>query len=191
MGAVRHPDRHRHGLEPATVQGLFAGNGALAGTVLKFKVPMLDQLVIKTAPIVASPKPYEAVLKLDLLSAVGTAILLTAIISVMLAAHEAARCHHHVRETLLELRRPILSIGLVLAFAFVANYSGMSSTLALLLAGTGAAFPFFSPLLGWLGVFLTGPTRRRTRCSARCSTPRRIRSAYRTRCWWPPTPRAA
>jgi glycolate permease len=44
----------------------------------------------------------------------------------------------------------------VLAFAFVMNYSGMSSTLALVLAGTGSAFPFFSPFLGWLGVFLTG-----------------------------------
>ena len=137
-------------------KALFAGNGALAGTVLKFKVPMLDQLVIKAAPIVASPKPYEAVLKLDLLSAVGTAILLTAIISVLLLRMKPRDALVTFGETLMELRRPILSIGLVLAFAFVANYSGMSSTLALLLAGTGAAFPFFSPLLGWLGVFLTG-----------------------------------
>lgn len=137
-------------------KALFAGNGALAGTVLKFKVPMLDQLVIKSAPIVASPKPYEAVLKLDLLSAVGTAILLTAIISVMLLRMKPRDAIVTFGETLMELRRPILSIGLVLAFAFVANYSGMSSTLALMLAGTGAAFPFFSPLLGWLGVFLTG-----------------------------------
>eukprot|EP01036_Dinobryon_divergens_P018706 gene18706-25501_t len=60
------------------------------------------------------------------------------------------------KDTLVELRRPVLSIGLVLAFAFVANYSGMSSTLALVLAGTGAAFPFFSPIIGWLGVALTG-----------------------------------
>jgi lactate permease len=45
---------------------------------------------------------------------------------------------------------------MVLAFAFIANYSGLSATLALLLAGTGVAFPFFSPFLGWLGVFLTG-----------------------------------
>jgi len=60
------------------------------------------------------------------------------------------------KETVVELRRPIFSIGMVLAFAFVANYSGLSSTLALLLAGTGALFPFFSPFLGWLGVFLTG-----------------------------------
>ena len=36
------------------------------------------------------------------------------------------------------------------------NYSGMSTTLALVLAGTGVMFPFFSPFLGWLGVFLTG-----------------------------------
>ncbi|MBV8272327.1 MAG: lactate permease LctP family transporter [Cupriavidus sp.] len=137
-------------------KALFAGNGALAGTVLKFKVPMLDQLVIKAAPIVASPKPYEAVLKIDLLSAVGTAILLTAIISAVLLRMKPRDAIATFVETLLELRRPIASIGLVLAFAFVANYSGMSSTLALLLAGTGAAFPFFSPFLGWLGVFLTG-----------------------------------
>ena len=51
---------------------------------------------------------------------------------------------------------PIYSIGMVLAFAFIANYSGLSATLALALAHTGDAFPFFSPFLGWLGVFLTG-----------------------------------
>ena len=44
----------------------------------------------------------------------------------------------------------------MLAFAFIANNSGLSSTLALLLAQAGDGFPFFSPLLGWLGVFLTG-----------------------------------
>ena len=55
-----------------------------------------------------------------------------------------------------ELRLPIYSIGMVLAFAFVANYSGLSATLALALAHTGKAFSFFSPFLGWVGVFLTG-----------------------------------
>jgi len=58
--------------------------------------------------------------------------------------------------TFKELARPIYSIGMVLGFAFIANYSGLSATLALLLAGTGVAFTFFSPFLGWLGVFLTG-----------------------------------
>jgi lactate permease len=113
-------------------------------------------MVIKTTPIVTAPKAYEAIYKLDVLSAVGTPILLTGIISMILLGMKPADGLRAFKDTAVELRRPVLSIGLVLAFAFVANYSGMSSTLALVLAGTGAAFPFFSPLLGWLGVFLTG-----------------------------------
>ncbi|MEX3918951.1 lactate permease LctP family transporter [Paraburkholderia sp. BR10872] len=137
-------------------KALFAAKGPLAGTILSLHVPGLDQLVVRMAPIVASPKPYEAVFKLDWLSAVGTAIMITAILSAILLRMRPRAAVAAFFETLGELRRPVLSIGLVLAFAFVANYSGMSSTLALALAGTGAAFPFFSPFLGWLGVFLTG-----------------------------------
>ncbi|KUZ90339.1 L-lactate permease [Burkholderia ubonensis] len=140
----------------APFKALFAPHGALAATVLKFRVPALDQLVVKTAPIVATPKALDAVLKIDLVSAVGSAILVTALISIVLLRMKPRDALVTFGETLKELARPMLSIGFVLAFAFVANYSGMSSTLALLLAGTGAAFPFFSPFLGWLGVFLTG-----------------------------------
>ena len=125
-------------------------------STFKFAWPGLDKLVLKAAPIVAAPKPYEAVYKLNLLGAVGTAILLSAIVSIIILKMKPADALKTFRETLYELRFPILSIGLVLAFAFVANYSGLSSTLALVLAGTGVAFPFFSPFLGWLGVFLTG-----------------------------------
>ena len=137
-------------------KALFAKGGALEHWVLKFHVPHLDNLVIKTAPIVAADKPYEALYKLDLLSAVGTAIFVAALLSMLLLRFRPAQAAAAFGETLLELKRPILSIGMVLAFAFVANYSGMSSTLALCLANTGKAFPFFSPFLGWLGVFLTG-----------------------------------
>ncbi|WP_321818559.1 MULTISPECIES: lactate permease LctP family transporter [unclassified Paraburkholderia] len=137
-------------------KALFAAKGPLAGTVLSFHVPGLDQLVVRTAPIVATAKPYEAVFKIDWLAAVGTAIMLTAIVSALILKMKPRAAISAFFETLGDLRRPVLSIGLVLAFAFVANYSGMSSTLALALAGTGAAFPFFSPFLGWLGVFLTG-----------------------------------
>ena len=82
--------------------------------------------------------------------------MLAAIVSIILLKMKPSEALKTFGETLHELRFPVLSIGLVLAFAFVANYSGLSSTLALVLAGTGAAFPFFSPFLGWLGVFLTG-----------------------------------
>ena len=49
-----------------------------------------------------------------------------------------------------------LTIASVVALAYLMNYSGATTTLGLVIAGTGSLFPFFSPLLGWLGVFLTG-----------------------------------
>ncbi|WP_207882683.1 lactate permease LctP family transporter [Pseudomonas sp. 30_B] len=137
-------------------KALFAPGGALYSLVFNFAIPHLDQLVVKTAPIVANPTPIAAVFKLDPVSATGTAIFLSAVISMFILRISAKTGLTTFKETLIELKWPILSIGMVLAFAFVTNYSGMSTTLALVLAGTGAAFPFFSPFLGWLGVFLTG-----------------------------------
>ena len=134
----------------------FASGGAMYNWVFNFAIPHLDQLVIKTAPIVATPTAIPAVFKLDPISATGTAIFLSALISMIVLKINVKTGLTTLKETFYELRWPILSIGMVLAFAFVTNYSGMSSTMALVLAGTGAAFPFFSPFLGWLGVFLTG-----------------------------------
>ncbi|WEJ71524.1 lactate permease LctP family transporter [Pseudomonas sp. PSE14] len=135
---------------------MFAPGGTLYSLVFNFAIPHLDQLVVKTAPIVANPTPIAAVFKLDPVSATGTAIFLSAVVSMFILRIGAKTGLTTFKETLIELKWPILSIGMVLAFAFVTNYSGMSTTLALVLAGTGAAFPFFSPFLGWLGVFLTG-----------------------------------
>ncbi|MGE8354787.1 MAG: lactate permease LctP family transporter [Microvirgula sp.] len=137
-------------------KALFDKDGVLAGLTIKFEMPYLHNLVIKAAPIVAEAKPMDAVFKFDVISATGTAILLTAIISMFVLKMKPADGLKTFGETLNELKRPVFSIGMVLAFAFIANYSGLSSTLALVLAGTGAAFPFFSPFLGWMGVFLTG-----------------------------------
>jgi lactate permease len=55
-----------------------------------------------------------------------------------------------------QLLLPLLTISSVLALAFLMNYSGETATLGLAFSATGAMFPFFSALLGWLGVFLTG-----------------------------------
>nr|WP_225779325.1 lactate permease LctP family transporter [Pseudomonas sp. Marseille-Q3773] len=134
----------------------FAAGGSMYNFVFNFAIPHLDQLVIKAAPIVAAPTAMPAVFKLDPISATGTAIFLSALISMAVLKISFKTGLTTFKETFWELRWPILSIGMVLAFAFVTNYSGMSSTMALVLAGTGAAFPFFSPFLGWLGVFLTG-----------------------------------
>ncbi|MES5952539.1 L-lactate permease [Bacillus fungorum] len=137
-------------------KALFASGGALESLVFKFEVPGLHNLVMKAEPIVNKPTPYEAILKFDVLSATGTAILIACIISIFILKMSAKDAVVTFKETLNELKMPILSIGFVLGFAFIANYSGLSSTLALALAGTGGLFPFFSPFLGWIGVFLTG-----------------------------------
>ncbi|WP_333570700.1 L-lactate permease, partial [Thermodesulfobacterium commune] len=50
----------------------------------------------------------------------------------------------------------ILTIGIILGFAYLMNYSGMAITLGLAFASTGFLFPLFSAFLGWLGVFMTG-----------------------------------
>ena len=137
-------------------KAMFGKDGLLESWVIKVSVPFLDKLVTKMPPIVAEAKPYEAVYKFDWFSATGTSILLAAIITLLVLRMKPMEALRTFGETLSELKRPIYSIGMVLAFAFVANYSGLSATLALLLAGTGAMFTFFSPFLGWLGVFLTG-----------------------------------
>ncbi|PZU15747.1 MAG: L-lactate permease, partial [Shinella sp.] len=137
-------------------KALFAPGGPLESWVLKLPVPGLDQLVQKMPPIVNAPTAYEAVYKFDAISATGTAIMLAAVIAILYLRMPVRAAVRTFGETVNELKMPIYSIGMVLAFAFIANYSGLSATLALALAHTGKAFTFFSPFLGWLGVFLTG-----------------------------------
>jgi L-lactate transport len=137
-------------------KALFARGGNLAWTVINKPVPMLDKLVIKMPPIVNGPTPYASVYTFDWLSATGTAILLSAVVSILVLRMKPMDAIKTFGSTLNSLKMPIFSIGMVLAFANIANYSGLSATLALLLAATGLAFPFFAPFLGWIGVFLTG-----------------------------------
>ena len=140
----------------APFKKLFAKGGALESWVLSFDVSFLNNIIVKTAPIVATDAKISAVYKFDWFSATGTAIILAAIVSTFVLKMRPARAIGVFGMTLKELALPIYSIGIVLAFAFIANYSGLSSTLALALSHTGKSFTFFSPFLGWLGVFVTG-----------------------------------
>lgn len=131
-------------------------DGALVDMVMSINVPYLHNAVQKLPPVVTKITDYAAIYKFDWFSATGTAIVLAAIISIVMLKMRPKEALSTFGETVKELRTPIYSIGMVLAFAFIANYSGLSATLALALAHTGKAFTFFSPFLGWLGVFLTG-----------------------------------
>jgi len=118
--------------------------------------PGLDGLVYKAAPVVAKPELYAASYKWDFFLAAGTAMLFTAIITMIILGISPSRGVKTFGATFKQLGSPIVMIGSVLGIAYIANYSGMSYTLGLLFASTGVAFPFISPFLGWLGVFLTG-----------------------------------
>lgn len=131
-------------------------DGPLVDMVMSINVPYLHNAVQKMPPVVTKITDYAAIYKFDWFSATGTAIMLAAIISIVMLKMRPKQALSTFGETINELRTPIYSIGMVLAFAFIANYSGLSATLALALAHTGKAFTFFSPFLGWLGVFLTG-----------------------------------
>ncbi len=133
--------------------GLDPVKNALNGMgILKFDIPVLYNGIMKEDGSALVIKPFE----FNYLSAPGTALLFTAIISIPLIGMSYRQGVEIYLTTLKQLRFPIITIASVVAFAFIANYSGMSITMAVALASTGVLFPFFSPILGWLGVFLTG-----------------------------------
>ncbi|TQR53625.1 L-lactate permease [Campylobacter troglodytis] len=86
----------------------------------------------------------------------GTAILVAAILTIFFLRIKSNVVEEALGDTLKEMAIPCITIGLVVAFAFIAKNSGMSGTLGTAFAATGSAFAFFSPVIGWIGVFLTG-----------------------------------
>lgn len=119
---------------------------------VKFLIPGLQNAILNSDGTPLIIKPFD----LNYLSNSGTAMLFAVIISLPLIGmsfKEGAKVYF---ATLYQLRFTIITITSIVGFAFVANNSGMSITMAIALASTGFLFPFFSPILGWLGVFMTG-----------------------------------
>ncbi|HUQ89438.1 MAG TPA: L-lactate permease, partial [Vicinamibacterales bacterium] len=116
-------------------------------------------LVQREEPVVAKTTPYALNYRFDFLAAAGTLVLVAtvlAFIPMAAAGLSASIFGVAFRKTVAQLRLPIVTIAFILSIATVMNYSGMTSSMALALAGTGGLFPFFSAFLGMLGVFLTG-----------------------------------
>ncbi|WP_251548941.1 lactate permease LctP family transporter [Neobacillus muris] len=137
-------------------KNLFIPGGSLEKLVFLIPIRGLDNLVIKHAPVAPEDTAFSAVFKLDPFSSTTTAIIITIIVASILFRCSGQLLLDTTKETAKELFAPVLTICSVLAFAYICNYSGMSSTLGLAFTSTGTIFPLFSPVLGWLGVFLTG-----------------------------------
>lgn len=123
----------------------------------KIAVPGLHQVVQRVPPVApANAKTEAAEFKLNLGSATGTGILLAAIVSGFLMGYRPGQMLRQYGKTLWHVRFSLLTIAAMLALGNVTKYSGTDATLGLALAHTGALYPFFGTLLGWLGVALTG-----------------------------------
>jgi lactate permease len=127
-----------------------------ATTLNGLNVPGLHNQITRVPPVTSSPSPYGAVFTFNWLSASGTSCLLATLFSALLLGVGPGRVAKAYTATFAQLKFALVTIASMLGLAYLMNYSGMTSTLGLMLASTGGAFPFFSAVVGWMGVFLTG-----------------------------------
>lgn len=119
-------------------------------------IPPLHLAVQKMPPVVVKSEPEKAAFTFNYLSATGTALLLAGIAAGLLLGKGPASLAAIYFRCLWRVRISLLTIALMLALGYTTRFSGTDTTMGLLLAQTGWWFPFFSPLIGWLGVALTG-----------------------------------
>lgn len=139
------------------LKALFAADGVLGTTVLHLPIGLLDQRVQELPPLVASARALPAVWTVGWLNASGTAILIAALLTVLLSPKLSVRsASEELAQSGREMWKPLATVALVMAVAYITNYSGASSTIGLALAQAGGLFPVVAPVIGWLGVFITG-----------------------------------
>jgi len=123
---------------------------------VKFPWPGLHNQVLRMPPVVATPSKYGAIYTFSWLSASGTSAMLASLLSAVCLRMSPQALWGVITSVAWKLIKPTVTVSAMLAMAYLMNYSGATGTLGLAFAATGKVFPFFSPLMGWLGVFLTG-----------------------------------
>ena len=114
-----------------------------------FTVPGLDILN-------PAGDPVETLFKFNWLPAAGTLMIFAGLITALILKVSPVKAAKTYVETYIELKSAIITVMAVLALAYVMNLSGQTASLGAWLAGTGAAFALLSPILGWIGVAVTG-----------------------------------
>ena len=125
-------------------------------TVKTYEMPLLHKMVIKAPPVVAKASAEPATWTLNWLSLTGTSLLLAGICSGLLVGFGPLELLKIFGRTVNRVKISLLTIAAMLALGFTSKSAGLDATMGLAFASTGALFPFFSAMLGWLGVALTG-----------------------------------
>jgi lactate permease len=121
-----------------------------------FEMPFLHKAIMRVPPVVVQPEAEAAIFSFNALSATGTALLFAGLLAGLVLGLKPGRIAKVYGQTFWKVRVSLLTIALMLALGFTTKFSGTDTTMGLVMAGTGWWFPFFSPLIGWLGVALTG-----------------------------------
>ncbi|MEI8020485.1 MAG: lactate permease LctP family transporter [Schlesneria sp.] len=137
---------------------------ALAGiTKFSFAVPGLHNRIYRTAPVAPvadgsnrAAEAEKAVFEIPWLGTTGTGIFLAAILTGFWLRIPVNEFVSQFGVTVWEMRWALFTIVTMLALAFTTKYGGSDATMGLAFTRTGPLYPFFAPLLGWLGVALTG-----------------------------------
>ncbi|MFM7148330.1 MAG: L-lactate permease, partial [Gemmataceae bacterium] len=122
-------------------------------------IPFLHDQVSRDPSLLAEGKSHDnerALFNFAWLTAPGTAVLFASLVSALLLRVTPSMFLAVVGRTFVQMKIPIPTIAFMLGLSYVTRYAGMDATLGMAFAGTGILYPFFAPLLGWLGVFLTG-----------------------------------
>jgi L-lactate transport len=130
--------------------------GPLNSVSKSIQWPGLHNQIARVPPVTSKVTPYAAVFNLNWLSAAGTSCLIACILSAFVLRVSPIRFLKIFGHTLRQLAFAMVTLAAVLGLAYLMNYCGATGTLGLAFAATGASFPFFGAILGWLGVFLTG-----------------------------------
>lgn len=120
------------------------------------RVPLVYEGIQKMPPVAPRPEFEKGVFDFQFFAATGTALLIAGILAGLLLRMRIGEIARIYWQTLVKVRISLLTIALMLALGYVTRYGGTDTTMGLAFAATGPWFPFFSPLLGWLGVALTG-----------------------------------
>ncbi len=149
------PEERFNALEPIFAKS--AELKKLSDGLVKDKLVEKDQFKPLTKALTDQlPTKIAAKYNFNFMSAAGTAILIAAFLSALICGVGFGDVMKIAGKTLFDMRFPAVTVASVLGLAYVMNASGMTNCLGLIFTKTGHWFPFIAPILGWLGVFLTG-----------------------------------
>lgn len=125
--------------------------------IVKIPMPYLDKAVYHTPPVGTGESAMAAVYTWNILTMAGTGIMMAALLSGIFILHlNGPQWKKALNMTIARMKVPITVICTVLGLGYLTRYAGTDAILGLAFTKTGAAYPFFAAMLGWLGVFLTG-----------------------------------